>query len=57
MQLPYNLAQQSKQEYMQIFENLYEHSPWVAESAYGSVLNSSIYNNLEDFHTLFYPPT
>jgi OHCU decarboxylase len=52
MQLPYNLAQQSKQEYMQIFENLYEHSPWVAESAYGSVLNSSIYNNLEDFHTL-----
>jgi len=52
MQLPYNLAQQSKQEYMQIFGNLYEHSPWVAESAYSSVLNSSLYNNLEDFHTL-----
>ena len=52
MQLPYNLAQQSKQEYMQIFGNLYEHSPWVAESTYDSVLNSSVYNNLVDFHTL-----
>jgi len=52
MQLPYDMAKQSKQDYIQTFENLYEHSPWVAESVYDSVIKSSIYNNLEYFHAL-----
>ena len=52
MKLPNELAQQSSQEFIEIFGNVYEHSPWISEQALEQVLESNEYNNLEIFHQL-----
>ena len=38
MKLPTNLAQNSSKEFIETFENVYEHSPWIVEQALELVL-------------------
>ena len=52
MKLPTNLAKHSSKEFMETFENIYEHSPWIVEQALEQVLENNEYNNLEMFHQL-----
>jgi 2-oxo-4-hydroxy-4-carboxy-5-ureidoimidazoline decarboxylase len=52
MKKPSDVAKASKQEYMTLFGELYEHSPWVIETAYEAMTSSETYNDLENFHTL-----
>ena len=52
MKLPTDLAQHSSKEFIETFENVYEHSPWIVEQALEQVLANNEYNNLEMFHQL-----
>ena len=52
MELPFDLANDSQQAFMEVFKGLYEHSPWVAEQAYVNTKQDNLYNDLEHFHTL-----
>ena len=52
MELPTDLAKHSSKEFTETFENVYEHSPWIAEQALDQVLANNEYNNLEMFHQL-----
>ena len=52
MKLPTDLAQHSSKEFIETFENVYEHSPWIVEEALEKVLANNKYNNLEMFHQL-----
>lgn len=52
MKFPYDLANDSQKAFMKAFENLYEHSPWVAEKAYIGTKQNNLHNNLEQFHAL-----
>ena len=50
--LPTDLAKHSSKEFIETFENVYEHSPWIVEQALEQVLANNEYNNLEIFHQL-----
>ena len=52
MKLPTDLAKHSSKEFIETFENVYEHSPWIVEQALDQVLANNEYNNLEIFHQL-----
>ena len=52
MKLPSELARKSSSEFLEVFSNLYEHSPWVVEQALELVLAKNEYNSLELFHQL-----
>ncbi len=52
MKLPVNIARSSSARFLEVFENLYEHSPWVVEASQPSVLSDEQYNSLERFHEL-----
>ena len=52
MKLPADLAKHSAKEFLQTFENLYEHSPWFVEQALPKVLSSKGHNSIEIFHQL-----
>ena len=50
MKLPQELAKQSTDKFLDVFKNLYEHSPWFVEQSIERVLTDEKYNNLETFH-------
>ena len=52
MKLPQELAKQSTDKFLDVFKNLYEHSPWFVEQSIERVLTDEKYNNLETFHEL-----
>lgn len=52
MELPTDLAKNSSKEFIETFENVYEHSPWIVEQALELVLAKNEYNSLEMFHQL-----
>ena len=52
MKLPTELANQSAKEFLEVFQNLYEHSPWFVEQSLVHVAADDKYNNLEKFHQL-----
>ena len=52
MKSPTELARASSEEYLKVFSNLYEHSPWFVEKSFDDVLADEKYNNLETFHQL-----
>ena len=52
MKLPTDLAQHSSKEFIETFENVYEHSPWIVKQSLEQVLANNEYNNLEIFHQL-----
>ena len=52
MKLPTDLAKHSSKEFIETFENVYEHSPWIVEQALKPVLAKNEYNCLEVFHQL-----
>ena len=52
MKLPTELARQSSKEFLEVFQNLYEHSPWFVEQSLVYVEADDKYNNLEKFHQL-----
>ena len=52
MKLPTELARQSSKEFLEVFQNLYEHSPWFVEQSLDQVAADDKYNNLEKFHQL-----
>ena len=52
MKLPQELAKDSSNKFLDIFKNLYEHSPWFVEQSLEIVLEDEKYNNLEKFHAL-----
>ncbi|MGE4576726.1 MAG: 2-oxo-4-hydroxy-4-carboxy-5-ureidoimidazoline decarboxylase [Candidatus Pseudothioglobus sp.] len=52
MKLPTELARQSAKEFLEVFQNLYEHSPWFVEQSLVHVAADDKYNNLEKFHQL-----
>jgi OHCU decarboxylase len=52
MKLPTELARQSAKEFLEVFQNLYEHSPWFVEQSLIHVAADDKYNNLEKFHQL-----
>ncbi len=52
MLYPHDLGKFSEQSYMEAFASLYEHAPWVAQSAYPKVCSNSKYNDLNSFHQL-----
>jgi OHCU decarboxylase len=52
MKLPTELANQSAKEFLEVFQNLYEHSPWFIEQSLVHVAADDKYNNLEKFHQL-----
>ena len=52
MKLPTELARQSAKELLEVFQNLYEHSPWFVEQSLVHVAADDKYNNLEKFHQL-----
>lgn len=52
MKTPYALANSDKLEYMDAFNELYEHSPWVIEKAFESVKEDKKYEAIASFHEL-----
>ena len=52
MKLPTELARTSSADYLEVFQNLYEHSPWFVEKSLEQVVEDEKYNNLESFHQL-----
>ena len=52
MKLPTDLAKNSSKEFIETFENVYEHSPWIVEHSLKPVLANHKYNNIELFHQL-----
>jgi OHCU decarboxylase len=52
MKLPTELANKSAKEFLEVFQNLYEHSPWFVEQSLVHVAADDKYNNLEKFHQL-----
>ena len=52
MKLPTELARQSSKDFLEVFQNLYEHSPWFVEQSLVHVAADDKYNNLEKFHQL-----
>ena len=56
MKLPTDLAKNSSKEFIETFENVYEHSPWIVEQALELVLAKSVGNSIaivsvKNFHT------
>ena len=52
MKLPQELAKQSTDKFLDVFKNLYEHSPWFVEQSIEKVITDEKYDNLETFHKL-----
>ena len=52
MKFPHSLAKESKVDFFQTFNELYEHSAWVIEKTYESIKDDSKYDNIEEFHNL-----
>jgi OHCU decarboxylase len=52
MQKPHQLSIQSKSLFLQTFEALYEHSPWVIERVFEKVCSEDKYDDLQTFHHL-----
>ena len=52
MKLPSELARSSSKDFLEVFQNLYEHSPWFIEQSLDQVVADEKYNNLESFHQL-----
>jgi OHCU decarboxylase len=52
MKLPSELAKDSSTMFLDVFKNLYEHSPWFVEQSLDIVLEDEVYNSLEKFHEL-----
>ena len=52
MKLPTDLAKNSSKDFIETFENVYEHSPWIVEQSLELVLANNEYNGLEVFHQL-----
>ena len=52
MKLPTDLAKHSSKEFIETFENLYEHSPWIVKQSLELVLEKNEYNSPEIFHQL-----
>lgn len=52
MKKPYELANESKAKYIEVFKELYEHSPWVIQNVYEEVKSDEKFNEIENFHTL-----
>jgi len=52
MKLPTDLAKTSSKVFIETFENVYEHSPWIVEQALELVFAKNEYNSLEEFHQL-----
>jgi len=52
MKKPHSLANFSKEEFLNLFDGLYEHSPWVIEEAYITVKDNEKYDNINEFHAL-----
>ena len=52
MQKPHQIANQSKSLFLEIFEGLYEHSPWVVEKSFQQVANDANYDDIVAFHQL-----
>ncbi len=52
IELPSNLAQRSERDFINTFGDLYEHSPWVAETALLQTKSKVEYNDLGLFHLL-----
>lgn len=49
---PYDLANSDKQKFLDTFNELYEHSPWVIENSYEIIKSDEIYNDINEFHKL-----
>ena len=54
MKLPTELARQSSKEFLEVFQNLYEHSPWFVEQSLDQVAADDKYNNLLNILYHFY---
>ena len=52
MKLPHELTKQSTDKFLDVFKNLYEHSPWFVEQSIEKVITDEKYDNLETFHKL-----
>ena len=52
MKLPTELARKSSEDFLETFQNIYEHSPFFVEQSLDRVLADEKYNNLESFHLL-----
>jgi len=52
MRYPHTLANENKTEFLKIFNELYEHSPWVIEKSYELIKKESKYDNLQEFHKI-----
>lgn len=49
---PYSLANSSRKKFIETFNELYEHSPWIVEKAFGIVKSDKKYDDLEEFHKI-----
>jgi 2-oxo-4-hydroxy-4-carboxy-5-ureidoimidazoline decarboxylase len=49
---PHTLANEDKEKYLNSFNELYEHSPWVIEFSYEKVKKEKKYDELVSFHKL-----
>ena len=49
---PHDLANENKSEFFKVFDELYEHSPWVIEKSFENIKNDSKFNDLEEFHKI-----
>lgn len=52
MKKPYALANESKDKYLEVFKELYEHSPWVIQNVYEIVKSDKKFDDIEKFHAL-----
>ena len=52
MKLPTDLAKNSSKDFIETFENVYEHSPWIVEDSLGLVWAKNKYNSVDLFHLL-----
>ena len=49
---PHDLANENKSKFFKVFDELYEHSPWVIEKSFENIKNDSKFNDLEEFHKI-----
>jgi len=52
MKKPHQLANESYDNYMATFAEVYEHSPWIIEQSYELVKEDVFYDDYENFHKL-----
>jgi OHCU decarboxylase len=49
---PFSLANSNKEKFIETFNELYEHSPWIIEKAFETVKSDRKYDDLKEFHNL-----